>query len=66
MTLTESQLAWINSLPADLRDQYLKDMYIMRVGDTDEPERVQTIVARDPYDYVYRVPYPRRAVSRKY
>lgn len=66
MTLTDSQLRWIDSLHPDLREQYLKGMYIVRVGNPAEPERVASIIARDPYNYVYEVPFVRRAASRKY
>ena len=66
LRLTESQLRWIDSLHPELRDQYLRGAYIVRAGDTAEPERVASLIAREAYDYLYRVPYIRRAASSKY
>ena len=66
LRLTESQLRWIDSLHPELRDQYLRGAYIVRAGDTAEPERVASLIARDAYEYLYRVPYLRRAASSKY
>lgn len=58
MTLTESQIAWINSLHPELRDQYLKDLYVIRAEEAVEGARAQAFLRRyeDAYN-LYHAPY---------
>ncbi|GIY82727.1 uncharacterized protein CDAR_10121 [Caerostris darwini] len=51
MTLSESQMAWINSLHPELRDQYLKDLYVLRAEEAVEGARALSFLRR--YDDAY-------------
>lgn len=70
MTLSDSQINWINSLHPELRDQYLRDMYITRAGVVDEQARAHAFMGRygyrygDAYNMMYGAPlYHRQPVS---
>ncbi|XP_042905173.1 uncharacterized protein [Parasteatoda tepidariorum] len=60
MTLSESQIAWINSLHPDLRDQYLRDLYVVRAEEAVEGARAQAFLRRyeDAYLYPYLIRQP--------
>ncbi|XP_035231558.1 uncharacterized protein LOC118203384 [Stegodyphus dumicola] len=65
MTLSESQINWINSLHPDLRDQYLKDLYVMRAEEAVEGARAQAFLRRydDTYNLYYAPVHLRQPVS---
>ncbi|GBN17881.1 hypothetical protein AVEN_57614-1 [Araneus ventricosus] len=58
MTLSESQMAWINSLHPELRDQYLRDLYVLRAEEAVEGTRALSFLRRydDGYNYYIRQP----------
>lgn len=59
VTLTESQMLWINSLHPDLREQYLKDLYNTRAKEAEESVRAQEFLRRyeDAAQLIYNRPY---------
>ncbi|GFR03657.1 uncharacterized protein TNCT_91851 [Trichonephila clavata] len=63
MTLSESQMAWINSLHPELRDQYLRDLYVLRAEEAAEGTRALAFLRRydDPYN-IYAPLYLRQPV----
>ncbi|KAG8182206.1 hypothetical protein JTE90_004140 [Oedothorax gibbosus] len=63
--LTESQMAWINSLHPETRDQYLRDIYGVRTDHVVEAQRAQAFLSRygDAYNYYHPYYYYREPLA---